>query len=102
MKEDKYIRNVSGKRLFRVMAWVGLIIIAVLIIATLITGITGSKYFMGCLVLCIVVPIFMYVILWIGRVLSSVNEESLEHVESEKNDMDSDSEKDINKVSNKK
>ena len=102
MKEDKYIRKVSSKPLFRIMAWVGLAIIAVLIIATLITGITGSKYFMGCLVLCIVVPIFMYVVLWIGRVLSSVNDEHHGYTESGEKDTDAVSEKDINKGSNKK
>lgn len=74
MNEDKYISKISKKPLFRGIAWLGLIIIALLVVATLITGVTGSKYFIGCLFLCIVVPVFMYVILWIGKVLNSMNE----------------------------
>lgn len=73
MKEDKYLSRISKKPLFRIMAWVCLVIIALLIAATTITGISGSKYFMGCLLLTIIVPVFMYVVLWIGRVLSSMN-----------------------------
>lgn len=74
MSDNKYISKLSKKKTARILAWVGIIIIIALIIATFITGITGSKYFMGCLWLCIIVPIFMYVFLWIGKVLSSVNE----------------------------
>ncbi len=69
MSEDKYIKRVSGNKFFRVMAWVALVLIVGLIIATFVTGITGSKYFMGFLVLSIIVPVFVYVVLWIGRVL---------------------------------
>ena len=75
MKEQKnaqtesYEKVVGKKPQFRVMAWIGIIIIIGLIVATFITGITGSPYFMGCLVLTIVVPVLIYVILWIGRIL---------------------------------
>lgn len=74
MKEDRYISRISKKPLFRVLAWVCLVIIVLLVIATIVTGVTGSKYFMGCLFLNIIVPVFMYVVLWIGRVLSSMND----------------------------
>ncbi len=75
MSEDKYIKKVSGNKLFRVMAWIALIIIVGLLIATFVTGITGSKYFMGFLVLSIIVPAFIYVVLWIGRVLHNSSQD---------------------------
>ncbi|MBO5386900.1 MAG: hypothetical protein J6A59_01980 [Lachnospiraceae bacterium] len=68
MNEDKYIKRVSGNKLFRIMAIIALVIIVGLIIATFVTGITGSKYFMGFLILSIIVPAFVYVVLWIGKV----------------------------------
>lgn len=78
MSEDKYIKEVGKRPLLRVMAWVGLIIIFALIILTLITGITGSDYFWGCLALTIIVSVFIYVALWIGRVLYNVGAGSRE------------------------
>ena len=69
MSEDKYIKRVSSNKFFRVLAMLSLLVIIGLIIATFITGITGSKYFMGCLVLTIITPVFVYVVLWIGRIL---------------------------------
>ena len=68
MNEDKYIKRVSGNKMFRIMAIIALVIIIGLVIATFITGITGSKYFMGFLILSIIVPAFVYVVLWIGKV----------------------------------
>ena len=76
MKEDKYIKKVASKPLFRVMAWICLVIILILIIFTSITGITGSKYFVGCLCLCMIIPFLMYVFLWIGKLLSDSNDDS--------------------------
>jgi len=85
MKDDKYIKRVASKPLFRVMAWVSLFIILLLIIATFVTGITGSKYFVGCLCLCMIVPLLMYVFLWIGKVLSNSNEDSNEFINDKDN-----------------
>lgn len=76
MSQDKYIKRISGNKLFRAMAWVALVVIIGLVIATFITGITGSEYFMGCLVLSIIVPVFVYVVLWFGRILyNSANQD---------------------------
>lgn len=83
MNNDKYISGLSKKKSARIMAWIGIIIIVALIIATLVTGITGSKYFMGFLWLCIIVPIFMYVFLWIGKVLSSVNNKDIDDIDDD-------------------
>lgn len=73
MKEEQYLSTLSKKKGYRALAWMCLIIIAVLVIATLVTGVMGSRYFIGCLVLCIIVPIFMYVVLWMGKVLYSMH-----------------------------
>lgn len=73
MSDDKYLSGLSKKKSASVMAWIGIIVIIGLVIATLVAGITGSKYFMGCLWLCIIVPILIYVFLWIGKVLFSLN-----------------------------
>ncbi len=81
MSEDKYIKTISSNKLFRFMAWVGIIIIVGLVIATLITGLTGSKYFLGFLVLSMMAPVFVYAVLTIGRVLYNTTHNG----ESEKN-----------------
>ena len=75
MRDNDYLKKVSSKPLFRVMAWICLVIIALLFAALIITGVTGSNYFLPCLALCLVVPVLMYVFLWVGKVLSDVGEE---------------------------
>lgn len=85
MNEDKYIKRVSSNKMFRIMAIIALVIIIGLVIATFITGITGSKYFMGFMILSIIVPAFVYVVLWIGKVFfnqaqdDKTNGEDVEH-----------------------
>ena len=76
--QDKYIKKLQAKPLFRIMAGLCLLIIAALIITVIITGVTGSKYFLGCLVLLMVVPVLFYVFLWIGRLFSNLYDEKLE------------------------
>ena len=76
MSKDKYLTGLSHKKLFRVMAWICIVIILVLFIATVITGILGSKFFLPCLALMIIIPFFMYIAIWIGRVLYGMNPES--------------------------
>ncbi len=92
MNDDKYISGLSKKKSARIMAWIGIIVIVALVIATLVTGITGSKYFMGCLWLCIIVPILIYVFLWIGKVLFSLNSndelEDTKQADSEKENIE--------------
>lgn len=65
-----YLRKRKGSR---IVAWICLAVIAAVIIATIITGVIGSKYFAGCLFLCIIVPILMYVFLWVGKLLFNSN-----------------------------
>ena len=77
-KQDNYIKKLQGKLIFRIMAVVCLVIIAALIVAVVVTGVTGSEYFLGCLVLLMVVPVLFYVCLWIGRIFSDAYDEKLE------------------------
>lgn len=73
-KKETYEQSIRRRPVLRVMAWVGLAIIAFLIVLVVVTGITGSKYFLPCLALMIIVPILIYVILWIGKVLKNHRE----------------------------
>ena len=67
--QAEYNRQLSARPVFRVFAWIGLAIIIGMVILTFIAGVTGSEYFLGCLVLSILVSILVYVILWIGKLL---------------------------------
>lgn len=88
MKEEQYISTLSKKKGYRIGAWICLIIIAVLVIATFVTGIMGSKYFIGCLFMCIIVPILMYVILWFGKVLFSMHSDDKTGDSGENDDLE--------------
>ena len=67
--QAEYNRQLSARPVLRVFAWIGLIIIIAMVILTFIAGVTGSEYFLGCLVLSILVSILVYVMLWIGKLL---------------------------------
>lgn len=82
-KNDQYLKALSARRFNRIVSWLCIVILLGLIIATLVTGITGSKYFMGFLALMIVVPIIFYVVLWIGRLLFCYGKSPIEFVEQE-------------------
>lgn len=72
-EDMEYLAALRKRKGSKVVAWICLVIIAAVIIATIITGVTGSKYFAGCLFLCIIIPILMYVFLWVGKVLFNSN-----------------------------
>ncbi len=84
MNNDEYLTYLSKSKTNRVIAWILIIMIIGIIIATLVTGIMGSPYFMGCLVLCIMFPILVYVALWIGRVLRNIGLRKLNNTENDK------------------
>lgn len=67
--DDQYLSALSKNKMYRVMSWICIFVIVGLIVATVVTGIMGSPYFMGCLLLMILVPLLFYVVLWIGRLL---------------------------------
>ncbi len=85
MSKDKYLSSLSQKRGYRIMAWICIAIILAIVVVTFITGITGSKYFLGCLFLCISVPIMMYIMLWFGRLLYNKAREDENMAEKEEN-----------------
>lgn len=80
---DQYLQSLSKKRFNRVMSWLCIVIIIALVIATCVSGIMGSKYFMGFLVLMIMVPIIFYIVLWIGRLLFNYGGTEIEFIEQE-------------------
>lgn len=70
-KTETYEQSIRRRPVLRVMAWIGLALIFALIVLVIVTGVTGSEYFMPSLALMIVVPILQYVVLWLGRVLQN-------------------------------
>ena len=70
-KTETYEQSIRRRPVLRVMAWVGLAVIFALILLVIVTGMTGSRYFMPSLALMIIVPILIYVALWLGKVLQN-------------------------------
>ncbi len=70
-KTETYEQSIRRRPVLRVMAWIGLALIFALIVLVIVTGVTGSEYFMPSLALMIIVPILLYVVLWLGRVLQN-------------------------------
>ncbi|MBO6114584.1 MAG: hypothetical protein J6P57_05960 [Lachnospiraceae bacterium] len=88
IREDnlKYLSKLSKRKFSRVIAWICLFIIAMLVIATLITGIMGSRLFMPFLALMITVPFFMYIALWLGKLLNGAGSDKDEEKENDDKD----------------
>ncbi|MBE5944085.1 MAG: DUF2207 domain-containing protein [Lachnospiraceae bacterium] len=76
MYDKDFNKRLSSMRFSRVFAWIGLIVILVIVVATFITGITGSKYFLPCLILAIIIPVLMYVMLWIAKLMFRISEDN--------------------------
>lgn len=72
------------KKIKRVLAWIALIIIAGLIIATLILGIKGSPYAISMLGVTMGVSIIIWVLFWISGVLKR-EDTSEKHKQEEEN-----------------
>lgn len=66
------------KTMKRIMAWAGIIILAAIYIATGILGFLGSPAtagaFKACIVLTVVVPVLMYAMIRIAKILSREDE----------------------------
>lgn len=73
-KEDRYLKLLGKKKLYRFMAMLGLLVIVGLLIATFVSAVMASKYFMPFLVLTIVVSVLIYAALWLGRVFFKIGE----------------------------
>lgn len=71
---ESYEASIRKRPLMRFAAWVCLAVLAALIVLVFVTGITGSRYFLPSLALMIVVPVLLYVVLWLGKVLRNHRE----------------------------
>ena len=71
---ESYEASIRRRPLMRVAAWICLGVLAALIVLVFVTGITGSRYFLPSLALMIVVPVLLYVVLWLGKVLRNHRE----------------------------
>ena len=90
--QDQYLKSLSKSKFNRVISWLCIVIVVGLIVATFVTGIMGSKYFMGFLVLMILVPIIFYIVLWIGRLLFNYGNSPIEQKSGEDTDAVEDNE----------
>lgn len=61
-------------KLRRVVALLSVIMIIGLVIAAVIFGITGSKYFLGTLFLALAVPIVLWVFMWFTHLVNGDSE----------------------------
>lgn len=99
--QQEYLSEVAKKPMSKVLSWICLAILAVLIIATLVTGISGSPYFLGCLVMLILVPIFMYAVLWFGKLMylssrdKNINQQENLTIDTEDNKKDNTDDEEI-------
>lgn len=71
MNNEEYLSSLSKKRFYRVFARVCLLIILVLAITTVVLCVTKSPYYLPVLLITIITPVFMYIILWLGKVLGT-------------------------------
>lgn len=58
------------EKIRRIMAFVTVVVIIGLIIATIICAVTGSQYFFGMLFLMFVVPVVLWVFMWFTKLVS--------------------------------
>lgn len=67
------------KRFKRIVAWIGVLILLGVYLATVILGIFGSEatsdMFMACIICSVVIPCLMYAMLLIARILENKNKE---------------------------
>lgn len=77
----------------RVLAWITIIVIVGLVIATFVLGINGSPYTFGLFGVTMGITILLWVLLWFMKVLENKNnknmEEELKGNQKEKSDSES-------------
>ena len=59
------------KRLRQIAAWIGIIVVVGLVIATFVLGVTGSNLTISMLILTMGVSIILWVLLWFIRILEN-------------------------------
>lgn len=58
----------------RISAWITIIVIVGLLVATVVCAVTGSKYFFGFLALTILVPVLLWIFMWFTRLIHGKSE----------------------------
>ncbi len=59
------------KKLRQIAAWIGIIVVVGLVIATFVLGVTGSNLTISMLILTMGVSIILWVLLWFIRILEN-------------------------------
>ncbi|MDE7366997.1 MAG: hypothetical protein K2N24_06555 [Lachnospiraceae bacterium] len=59
------------KKLRQIAAWIGIIVVVGLVIATFVLGVTGSSLTISMLILTMGVSIILWVLLWFIRILEN-------------------------------
>ena len=62
------------QKIRRIMAWLTIVVIALLLIAMLICAVSGSRYFFVFLFLAIFVPVVLWVFMWFTRLMAGESE----------------------------
>lgn len=74
-------------KLRRITAFLSVVVIVVCVIAAFILGVMGSKYFLGMLVLAIIIPAILWVFMWFTRFINGdsdvISKEDMEALEKE-------------------
>lgn len=69
MNNREYWSELSKRKSIRVMAILGVVVIIGLFITAIVAMVLGSEYWLGFLFLAGIVPIFIYVMFWLGSVI---------------------------------
>ncbi len=67
----------------RILALLLAVLLLAIVVLTFICGITGSRYFIGMLFLCITVPILCYAIALVARLLKGKSNELKQEMQNE-------------------
>lgn len=88
MNNEEYLLRLRKKKIYRIMAWVGLTVIFMSVAATIVTAVIGSRYFIACLASSFIISLLVYAMLFVGRVLFSVGEGIQDEAADEVKDKD--------------
>lgn len=83
------------KKVRQIVAWITIAIIIVLLVCTIVCAVTGSEYFFGMLFLTFVVPVVLWVFMWITRLVNGesevISKEEMDALKQAKNEKEQES-----------
>lgn len=83
------------KKVRQIVAWITIAVIIVLLVCTIVCAVTGSEYFFGMLFLTFVVPVVLWVFMWITRLVNGesdvISKEEMDALKQAKNEKEQDS-----------